>query len=179
MKKAILVLIMSASMAYLCAQDADFDSFKRIESDKVMNLSADQIAKIKKLNREVKPKFRAIGQSNLPGYEKGQRKRALAMEHRAAIREILNSNQIESWESHYGSMYSRNGVKDVIKDDYEARLDQLERKYERDKDAIEDSNLPKHERKAREKALKNSYKAEKERLKAERDYAVRSGVLSK
>ena len=67
MKKVILALVASAFVSFAYAQDVNFDSFKRIESDKVLNLSADQIAKIKKLNKEVGPKFRAIGRSNLPG----------------------------------------------------------------------------------------------------------------
>ena len=77
MKKVILALVASAFVSFAYAQDVNFDSFKRIESDKVLNLSADQIAKIKKLNKEVGPKFRAIGRSNLPGYEKGQKKLSL------------------------------------------------------------------------------------------------------
>ena len=70
MRKVVLTLVTLAFVSFAYAQDVTFDSFKRIESDKVLNLSADQIAKIKKLNREVGPKFKAIGQSNLPGYEK-------------------------------------------------------------------------------------------------------------
>ena len=53
MKKVILALVASAFVSFAYAQDVNFDSFKRIESDKVLNLSADQIAKIKKLNKEV------------------------------------------------------------------------------------------------------------------------------
>ena len=94
MRKAILVFVASAFVSFTYAQDANFDVYKRIESDKVLNLSADQIAKIKKLNREVGPKFKAIGQSNLPGYEKGEKKRALALEHKAAIKAILSEKQV-------------------------------------------------------------------------------------
>jgi len=46
--KVILALVASAFVSFAYAQDVNFDSFKRIESDKVLNLSADQIAKIKK-----------------------------------------------------------------------------------------------------------------------------------
>ena len=60
MKKVILALVASAFVSFAYAQDVNFDSFKRIESDKVLNLSADQIAKIKKLNKEVGPKFRNL-----------------------------------------------------------------------------------------------------------------------
>ena len=69
MRKAILVFVASAFVSFTYAKDENFDVYKRIESDKVLHLSADQIAKIKKLNREVGAKFRAIGKSNLPGYE--------------------------------------------------------------------------------------------------------------
>ena len=137
MKKVILALVASAFVSFAYAQDVNFDSFKRIESDKVLNLSADQIAKIKKLNKEVGPKFRAIGRSNLTGYEKGQKKRALALEHKAAIRAILSENQIKAWETHYGSMNNGEGLRGIMKDDYDNRLDQLEAKFEKDKEAIE------------------------------------------
>ena len=174
MKKVILALVTSAFVLFVYAQDVNFDSFKRIESDKVLNLSADQIAKIKKLNKEVGPKFRAIGRSNLPGYEKGQKKRALALEHKAAIRSILSENQIKAWETNNGE-----GLRGIMKDDYDNRLDRLEAKFEKDKEAIENSSLSKDVRKDRVKALKNQYKQEKERLKNERDAAIRSGVLEK
>ena len=64
-------------------------------------------------------------------------------------------------------------------DDYDNRLDRLEAKFEKDKEAIENSSLSKDVRKDRVKALKNQYKQEKERLKNERDAAIRSGVLEK
>lgn len=82
------------------------------------------------------PKFRAIGRSNLPGYEKGQKKRALALEHKAAIRAILSENQIKAWETHYGSMNNGEGLRGIMKDDYDNRLDQLEAKFEKDKEAL-------------------------------------------
>ena len=179
MKKVILALVASAFVSFTYAQDVNFDSFKRIESDKVLNLSADQIAKIKKLNKEVGPKFRAIGRSNLTGYEKGQKKRALALEHKAAIRAILSENQIKAWETHYGSMNNGEGLHGIKKDDYDNRLDQLEAKFEKDKEAIENSSLSKDVKKDKVRSLKNQYKQEKEHLKNERDAAIRSGVLEK
>ena len=179
MKKVILALVASAFVSFAYAQDVNFDSFKRIESDKVLNLSADQIAKIKKLNREVGPKFKAIGQSNLPGYEKGQKKRALALEHKAAIKAILSEKQVQLWEEHYGSMDNRKGLRGIMKGDYDHRLDQLEANFEKEKEAIENSSLSKDAKKAKVKALKNKYKQEKERLKNERDTAIKSGVLEK
>lgn len=179
MKKVVLILVTLAFVSLAYAQDVTFDSFKRIESDKVLNLSADQIAKIKKLNREVGPKFKVIGQSNLPGYEKGQRKRALALEHKAAIKAILSEKQVKLWEEHYGSMDNRKGLRGIMKGDYDHRLDQLEANFEKDKEVIENSSLSKDAKKAKVKALKNEYKQEKERLKNERDTAIKSGVLEK
>lgn len=49
MRKAILFLITSAFVVSSYAQNADLTPI--IESDKVLNLSTDQIAKIKKRNR--------------------------------------------------------------------------------------------------------------------------------
>ena len=74
MRKAILVFVASAFVSFTYAQDANFDVYKRIESDKVLNLSADQIAKIKKLNREVGAKFRAIGKSICRGMKRDKEK---------------------------------------------------------------------------------------------------------
>ena len=51
MRKAILVFVASAFVSFTYAQDANFDVYKRIESDKVLNLSADQNCK----NQEIKP----------------------------------------------------------------------------------------------------------------------------
>lgn len=177
MKKAILVLIASAFVSIASAQDAYFDSIKRIESDKVMNLSTDQIAKIKKLNQEIGPKFRAIGQSNIPGYEKGQRKRALAIEHKDAIMKILTESQIETWESYYGSMRNGEGLRDIVNDNYDTQLDLLEREYEKKKNVIENSSLSKNTKKTELKTLKAAYKIEKECLKNERYNAKKSGLL--
>ena len=179
MRKVVLTLVTLAFVSFAYAQDVTFDSFKRIESDKVLNLSADQIAKIKKLNREVGPKFKAIGQSNLPWYEKGQKKRALALEHKAAIKAILSEKQVQLWEEHYGSMDNRKGLRGIMKGDYDHRLDQLEANFEKGKEAIENSSLSKDAKKAKVKALKNKYKQEKERLKNERDTAIKSGVWEK
>lgn len=179
MRRDILILITSAFVLSAYSQNADFDSYKRIESDKVMNLSTDQIAKIKKMNREVGAKFRAIGQSNLPGYEKGQRKRALAIEHRNAIRKVLSESQLATWEKRYEHKYRNEDLRDSIKDSYETRLDKLESKYEREKERIEDSSASKETKKTQLKKLKNNYKAEKERLKDERDRKIESGYFSK
>lgn len=164
MKKAILVLITSAFVFSACAQNADFGSSNGTESDKVMNLSADQIAKIKKLNREAGLEFKAIGQSNLSGYEKGQRKRALAAEKRDAVRKILTQSQIDIMNERFG-MTEDDNPRDVLKDEYEVCIKQAERKYEKEKADIENSSLSKEAKKSKIKELKNNYKSEKNKLK--------------
>lgn len=179
MKKVFLSLIISTFMIGVQAQDIDLESYTKLESNKELQLSPQQIARIKKLNREVGPKFQAIGRSNLSGYEKGRQKRALALEHKQAIRQILSENQIDIWERRHGSMKSQGGLRNIVKDDYEIRLERLEKRYEADKDRIEDSLLPKDEKKARLKALKKKYKNQKEDLKDKRDRSIRSGVFSK
>ncbi|MDR2039521.1 MAG: hypothetical protein LBQ60_16480 [Bacteroidales bacterium] len=179
MKKIFFVFILFISVSFLHAQDIQSDFSDKNETGKALNLSAEQITKIKKLNRDVGPKFEAIGRSNIPGYEKGQKKRALALEHKTAIRQILTENQIKTWESHYGNMDDGEGLRDIIKDDYDIRLKLLEQNYEKDIKMIEKSPLSEDEMKLKLKALKADYKNEKERLKKERDTAVESGILSK
>lgn len=169
MKNIILIFVASAFVSFTYAQDANSDIYKRIGSDKELSLSADQIAEIKRVNREIGFKFRAIGKSNLPGYEKGRRKRSLALERKAAIRKILNEGQVDTWEYRYGSMGYNDGLKDVVDEKYDVLLQQLERDFEQEKEAIEDGNLPKEMKKNWIKLLKNEYKAEKERLKHERN----------
>ena len=76
-------------------------------------------------------------------------------------------------------MNNGEGLRDIMKDDYDNRLDQLEAKFEKDKEAIENSSLSKDVKKDKVRSLKNQYKQEKEHLKNERDAAIRSGVLEK
>ena len=40
-------------------------------------------------------------------------------------------NQIKAWETHYGSMNNGEGLRGIMKDDYDNRLDQLEAKFEK------------------------------------------------
>lgn len=152
-----------------------------IESQTDLNLTKEQIAKIKKLNSEIGPKFAEIGKdSSLSGREKGQKKRALALKHKADIQSILTANQIALWEKKYGKMSDDKGIKDNMTDNYDTRLKALERKYEKDKEAIEDNDsLSKDVKKARKKALKEAYKIEKEKLKAEKDNVKESILLNR
>ena len=83
-------------------------------------------------------------------------------------------NQVKTWESHYESIDYNDGTKKAISDRYDNRLEQLEKKFEREKEAIEDSDSPKDVKKEKIKVLKNRYKAEKERLKQKRNAAKHS-----
>ncbi|WP_029903642.1 hypothetical protein [Prevotella sp. 10(H)] len=179
MKKILLLLLVAILAVSLNAQTNDHENYyKGIESNQELRLSSEQIAKIKKLKREIGPQFAAINKDrNLSGYEKGERKRALAQKHRAEIRSILSENQITILDKKYG-VNSDGSLKDVISDKYDSRLDALERKYEADIDALEGNNsLSKSEIKARKKALKDAYKAEKDKLKAEKESAKRATIL--
>ncbi|WP_165045405.1 hypothetical protein [Dysgonomonas sp. ZJ709] len=179
MKKTLLLLVITVFTLSVYAQSAaETNYYNGIESKKDLNLSADQVAKIKKLNREVGPKFAEIGKDrSLSGYEKGQKKRALSLQHKAEIQKILTENQIAVWESKYGKMHNGQGIKDSMTDNIDAKLDALERKYKADEDAIENNkSLSKEERKARKNNLKAAYKGEKQKLKDQKD-AVRNTEL--
>jgi len=174
MKRILLLLIISVFALGAYSQQPDVESYYRgIESYKDLHLSSDQIARIKKLKREKGPRFAAIGRDrSLSGYEKGQRKRELAMKYRQEIRSILTENQSDMWENRYGKWSSEYSMKDVVSDDFDDALDALERKYDAEEDAIENNyHLSKDQRKAQKKALKASYKAEKEALKARKKAA--------
>ena len=57
-------------------------------------------------------------------------------------------------------MYKRQGegLRGIMKDDYDNRLDQLEAKFEKDKEAIENSSLSKDVKKDKVRSLKNQYR---------------------
>lgn len=176
MKKTLLLLFIGIFSFALSGYSQSYDVetyYKGIESYNDLHLTSEQIAKIQKLKREKGPRFAAIGRDrSLSGYEKGRRKRELALKYREEMHAILSEGQRTTWENRYGKFSPDYSMKDTISDDYEARLDALERKYDADKDAIEDNpSLSKEEKKAKEKALKNAYKAEKERLKAQKKVA--------
>ncbi|MBK5720694.1 hypothetical protein JGH11_07395 [Dysgonomonas sp. Marseille-P4677] len=179
MRKTLLLLLISVFALCANAQTVDYENYyKGIESYGDLYLSSDQISKIKELQRSVGPKFAAIGKDrSLSGYEKGQRKRELALKHRAQIRSILNANQINTLEKKYGTIHEGDRIKDVISDSYDDKLDALEKKFEAEEDAIDDNPyLSKAEKKARIKTLKYNYKKEKENLKNQKK-ATKNGLF--
>ncbi|MBF0651583.1 hypothetical protein IR083_22460 [Dysgonomonas sp. GY75] len=174
MKKILLLLFILASSSATYAQTGDESLYyNNIEVYKDLQLSSAQAAQIKELKREVKKQFQAIGRDRtISGYEKGQRKRALALKHKSDIEKILTKNQVNVFENKYGKMSKNDGLKDIIGDTYEHKLEAIEKRYEAEKDAIEDNdNLSKSEKKARLESLKDIYKSQKESLKRERKSA--------
>lgn len=166
MKKILAILFLGLFITTTSSQNnySDKDIYQGIEkAENFLDLSQSQIAKIKKLNKEYSEKFRAIGKNRtISGYEKGQRKRALAEQKRKDIDKILNKSQINKWNS----KYDKDDFRDIISDKYDDILDRLEDKYDDMIEKVEDNDrLSKSEKKARIKELKAQYKAEKEKLK--------------
>lgn len=168
MKKVLIFMLLSVIVFTAQAQKSDESLYYNgIETYNEMHLTSDQIAKIKKLNREVGPKFEEIGRSrSLSGYQKGQQKRALALKHKEEIRKILTADQVSIWEKRHGKWEAGSGIKDSTSDHYDNLLDALEDQYKAAERKIEnDPYLSKEEKKVRKKALKEKYKAEKQKEK--------------
>lgn len=174
MKKTLLILLVGIVTISASAQTTqDETPYKGIESYRDLNLSTEQINKIKKLKREAGLEFAAIGKDrSLLGYEKGQRKRERAQKLRADIEEVLTKEQRSNWEKKHGEYTSLNDIKDKISDNFEKQSDVLETKYKADVKAVENNlTLSKEEIKAQKKSLKDNYKAEKKSLKEKRNRA--------
>lgn len=182
MKKIFLLLFVALATTFATETYAA-NSITTSKQIKKGELSPDQVARLKTLKREIGPKFQAIGRDrSLSGYEKGQRKRALAEQYRSEIRKIVGEgyNYDYSNDPYWGSdssrpfdyrEYKEDRIEDVV-DKIERRIDRLENKYEKDIKAIEKNDyMSKAEKKTQKNALKESFKIEKERLKKERDAA--------
>ena len=181
MKKIILTLAFCALTFSMQAQNNSDTTipYQGVEAISDLNLTADQVAKLKKLKREIGPQFAAIGRDRtLSGREKGEKKRALALKHRADIQNILTAKQLTTLEDKYGTITETNSIRDNISNSYDAKLDRLERKYEADEAAIENDNfLSRDQKKTKRKALKATYKSQKEALKVEKNQAKNSVLL--
>ena len=178
MKKVLLFTLLSAFVFAVYSQSEEKFYYNGVEKNQELKLTPEQVAKIKKINREKGSKFAAIGKDRaISGQEKGRRKRALALEHKAEIQGILTSEQIGIWENKYGKQEYDQGIKNSLTNNIDNRLDALKEKYEQEEKAIEDDySLSKAEQKNRKKALKETYKIEKEKLKKEKN-SVKSNVL--
>lgn len=164
-----LVLLLSSLFILFSCTNARADDYDRL------NLTQQQKAEIQKLKRDASYEFQRIGRSNMPGQEKGYQKKQVALELKNSIRKVLTSDQQNQFESLYGSFSIDSGTRDIIKDEYDQRLDDLEDQYDDAKDRIEDDwKLSKSERKQQIKDLKRKYKEDKNQLKRERDEVLRT-----
>lgn len=148
-----------------------------LKHDQALGLTAQQEEKISAINKSVGAKFEAIGRnSSLSGYQKGQKKRELALQHKKEIFSVLTAEQQKIWIEKYGN--ERASIKDNVTDRADQALDKLEERYDADKKSIEEDNsLSKGEKKIRLEKLKNNYKNEKERLKETKEQATSSSLL--
>ena len=180
MKKTLLFVLLCVVNFSIYAQTTNNDNiYNGIESHKSLNLSAEQVAKIKKLNQEISPKYAQIGKDrSLSGYEKGQKKRELALKHKAELQKILTTDQINILEKEYGSLSSEQGIKDKINDSYDNKLKALEQRYKTEKNKIEnDTKLSKQEKKDKIQSLKDVYKTDKQKLKKQKDAVKETPLL--
>lgn len=181
MKRYLLFIVFCVASLAVYAQNTDerIEYYRSLEEDIELNLSPEQLAKIKRLNKEAGPKFEAIGLDNsLSGREKGQRKRELAVEQKKAIRNILTPEQYELWENKHGRINSGEGTKRVLSKNIDVKLDLLEEKYKNEERIIENnSGLTKDDKKARKHELKNRYQLQKRQLKDQKRTVKESDVL--
>lgn len=148
-----------------------------LSQDQDLGLTPEQKEKIRTINRNIDSKFEEIGRNvSLSGYEKGQKKRALALQHKKEIFNILTAEQKRTWEQKYG--HEKGSIKNKVTNHFDQELEKLENRYEADKKTIEqDRSLSKSEKKTRLEKLKNNYKNEKEKLKATKEKSTSSGLL--
>ena len=176
MKKFIL----SITFLGLCifAQAQTDNQYEGLELSKKLNLTQEQTAKIKELNKGIGRQFATIGKDrSLSGQEKGQKKRELALKHKQNILNVLTPEQHALWENQYDR--KNEGIKNSLTDNLDDKLDILKDKYEKNKKAIEkNKSLSKTERKEMLNDLKTKYKAEKEQLKNEKDNIKNSVLLN-
>lgn len=188
--KIIFLTSLSISIATCAQSNTEKNTLFDNRSDKItfnhndfenipeLNLSSEQIRKIKKIKQNIEAKFETIGiNDSLSGYEKGQQKKALVLQYKKDIYNILTPKQKALWKNNHDNHDrhdNHNNHKDSIKDNItntiDNKLDALEDKYKADKKAIErNSYLSQKENKIQKKALEATYKREKELLKNEKD----------
>lgn len=188
MKQFILTMAFVIASLTANAQDQnhdyynDYHYYDGIEYNNAYGITPDQRNRIIAIKKNAGYRFAAIGKDrSLSGREKGERKRALSMEIRREINNILNENQRRDWDSRtsnpssssYSSSsgYTNNASLTDIENRIRAieyQIKKEEREYDRKADEIDDNYLiPKEERKAQKRKLKNDWKYRKQELKDE------------
>ncbi|MCS3531308.1 hypothetical protein [Chryseobacterium sp. JUb7] len=112
------------------------------------------------INKEYAVQYRKINENpKLSGPEKARLKKQLALK-----QDQDNKVFDAAYKKKYGT--SKEGRKKLVED----KMGQLEKKYDREKDLIDDhKTLTKAQKKARKEALKKKYESQKEVLKREKD----------
>lgn len=148
------------------------------ETSNDLNLSIEQSSKIQQINKEAYPKFEEIGRNiSLSGYEVNRQRKLLLLEQKKSIMSILTPGQRKIWDAKFNNIPPEVNIRESLKQEYDSRIKEWDSQYASGKKAIEnDKSLDKKARKKQLKELSNTYKAEKERLKRERD-AVRDSFF--
>lgn len=161
----------------------DYHYYDGIEYNNGYGITPDQRNRIISIKKNAGYRFAAIGKDrSLSGREKGERKRALSIQIRREINDILNENQRRDWDSRTSSPssssyssssgYTNNASLTDIENRIRAieyQIKKEEREYDRRADEIDDNYLlPKEERKAQKRKLKNDWKYRKQELKDEK-----------
>lgn len=112
----------------------------------------------KEMNKEYGRQYKEIGKKqNLSGYEKAQKKRELSLQQK---QDNLNYSN-----SHDHAYDHQSELADKKKKELDAKIDQLEERYKRDKEKIENNRqLSKNEIKIQKIKLERTYKDKKNEL---------------
>ena len=168
MKKIFYTLFLTIISLTSYAQSSKGENYyKGIESYRDLQLTSEQIAKIKGIKKEAELKFQSISNDrSLSGSEKGQKKKESALKLKQDIENVLTKEQKSNWESKYGKYTSLDDIKNKISATYESKKDALNDKFEKEKALIDNNNyLSKDEKNSQKDILKQKYKEEKAKLK--------------
>lgn len=112
------------------------------------------------INKEYAEQYRKISEnSKLSGPEKARLKKQLALK-----QDQENKVYDVAYKKKYGT--SKEGRKKQVED----KIDQLEKRYDKEKDLIDNNKtVTKAQNKAKKEALKKKYESQKEVLKREKD----------
>lgn len=167
MKKTLLLLLIGISTISIHAQETNTTNnphfyYSGVENSNSLKLTTEQRNRIIKIKKEAGPKFAAIGRDHsLSGYEKGQKKKALSLQIKKDIQNVLSEDQSIKWGNYRKDLPIDYLEKEAKIEAIENKIDSLEAEYK----AFEDND---YISKAEKKAKKTAYKTEKDKLKAEK-----------
>lgn len=185
MKHTLVLLFISIVSLSASAQnykDNNYYYYDGIENRGDMGITAEQKNAIISIKKNIGRRHSEIGRDrSLRGYEKGQAHRALNLQIRKEIQEVLNSGQNTKWDSSrssassgYSSSSSYGSSKDVSSvereiDLLEDEIDSMEDYYDDMIDRVEDDrSLSKEQRKERKRSLKAEKKQKKREMKRQK-----------